>query len=246
MKLMMTIINILLLFNMKTEAFAPPEPPLSAARLLSTKGKNDAPVEVNDYFFVDTNIISKYLSAGSEMPERDAQALTAFVNQPTRRFFFTETVEAELSAVKQDLQLEIPDHTFIKIQSGIDHLDKKAAIARLAKILFARKNMILTNRQQEKFLNYFSIVFEAGFCCYDDNVVPANFQPLLLTNNLKFIKKFLQNPEDRDCVEAIVNLHGFEHLIEVIALTDALAFEEANQIERKPILVHYIGKYDAA
>ena len=92
----------------------------------------------------------------------------------------------------------------------------------------AARGLILTDKQLSNFEADLSIVFEAGYACHSEGVLDEDdfITPALLTNNMRFVRKFIRNPETEELLEDVINLCGFEHLLPVQPLEDALdAFE---------------------
>ena len=181
-------------------------------------------VRPTEFYFVDTNIIFGYLM--DEYP-----GIKPFVDSPTRKFFYTETVKDELVDVPNGSSFSnMPFHF---VESGLSQDAKEIGIKtvysmweeRLKKIQNLKKQapFVLTEGQKRNFHNDLCIVFEAGFARYLPNVLPQGvYQASLLTNNLKLYKKFVQEPEAKEVMDKAINLCGFEHLIDVETIKGAL------------------------
>jgi len=76
------------------------------------------------------------------------------------------------------------------------------------------------NYNWEKFKRDLFIVFESGFVCYD--VVPLGKTPVLLTNNLRFYRRFISNTANHHQLERMIEVKGLEHLISVTSLIKEL------------------------
>ena len=88
--------------------------------------------------------------------------------------------------------------------------------------MILKKNLGLTPIQFKNFRNDLTIILEAGWICHD--VTPENNYDgaSLLTNNVKLFKKFIGNVGNRERLEEKINLHGLEHLIDIVTLKDIL------------------------
>ena len=75
----------------------------------------------------------------------------------------------------------------------------------------------LSNKGLKKFRNDISIIIGAGSVCYDD-VNPENDYKgaVMMTNNLKLYKKFISNRVNQEKLERAIDLHGLDHLIEIV------------------------------
>ena len=82
-------------------------------------------------------------------------------------------------------------HTRIRINSCLDDIEK---------------GLRLTPIQFRNFKNDLTIILEAGWICYD--VTPENDYKgaVLLTNNIKLLKKFISNVGNRESLEEKINL----------------------------------------
>jgi hypothetical protein len=162
----------------------------------------------NAYYLVDTNIIISYIN--NENP-----VITAFVNKEGNLFFYTETVKKEL-LLKHPIIPEI----FKFVESNIPERRKQFAYNEL----IHNTHFNLTATQAENFKNDIYIIFEAGFVCYDPEVMPYNImtEPMLLTNNLKLYNRFIHNQDNQKEFENIINLYGFEHLIRIVRPIDVI------------------------
>ena len=115
------------------------------------------------YYIVDTNIIISYM-------DNDKPQLTSFINKPENKFFYTNTVRKELSNER------IPD-VFKFVDSNVHSSTIDLVLDDI---------QVSIGLRLKKFRNDVSIIFEAGFICYD--ITPYK-GALLLTNNLKLYKK---------------------------------------------------------
>ena len=74
----------------------------------------------------------------------------------------------------------------------------------------------LSNKGLKKFRNDISIIIEAGFVCYDVNPENDYKGAVMLTNNLKLYNKFISNRVNQEKLERAIDLHGLDHLIEIV------------------------------
>ena len=165
---------------------------------------------MTNYYFVDTNIIISYLN-------QENQLITNFIDDPKNVFCYTETVQNEL--FKKITSNDIPT-TFKFISSRLTERKKELALIELTKDAVFHLN----DNQKKKFRNDIFIIFESGFCCYDEEVADSNdfTEPMLLTNNLKLYRKFIKEPVHAKRLEDIINLYGLEHLIRVVTPSDII------------------------
>jgi len=189
-----------------------------AVRFSSSVAKALKPRE---YYFVDTNIILGYMM--DQYP-----GLKKFVDAPERKFFYTETVKAELIDSPRQSISNLPFHF---VNSGLPTPAKDAAIKLLYEMWekkFEQEKtnkksatpFMLTDMQRIGFHNDLFIVFEAGIARYLPTALPQGvYKAELLTNNLKFI----QEQKTKDLMEKVINLAGFEHLIDVETMHDVIS-----------------------
>ena len=104
--------------------------------------------------------------------DNDKPQLTSFINKPENKFFYTNTVRKELSNER------IP-YVFKFVDSNVHSSTIDLVLDDI---------QVSIGLRLKKFRNDLSIIFEAGFICYD--ITPENDYKgaLLLTNNLKFIR----------------------------------------------------------
>ena len=141
------------------------------------------------YFIVDTNIIIAYI-------KHENSPLTAFIEDTKNKFYYTETVKKEIGT-----RHKIPK-LFNFVDSTLDQKRKDDAFQELG----------ISNI---KMINDLFIIFEAGFICYSITELDDFNEPILLTNNLVLHKKYIARPIRKQELENIINLYGFEHLINV-------------------------------
>lgn len=173
---------------------------------------------VRQYYFVDTNIIVGYV--------RDQyDGIRDFIENHDRRFFYTETVKKELEKSKMDFP--ISEKYFEYVSSDLTEKHKETALELLKELCskhFTESHnplIVLTDKQIKNFHNDLFIIFESGYARY--NKLPKHvYGAELLTNNLRLYKKFLADTEKQEIIEQTVNLSGFEHLIDVKLLLDAI------------------------
>ena len=177
-----------------------------------------------EYYFVDTNIILGYMM--DQYP-----GLKKFVDSPDRKFFYTETVKAELIDSPRQSFSSLPFHF---VNSGLSTPAKDTAIKLLYEMWekkfeqekTSKKSaapFMLTDMQRIGFHNDLFIVFEAGIARYLPIALPQGvYKAELLTNNLKLYKKFIQEQKTKDLMEKVINLAGFEHLIDVETMHDVI------------------------
>jgi hypothetical protein len=175
---------------------------------------------VPSYFFVDTNVVINY--------ENDLQNVRDFVDDPMNVFFYTETVRKELSVRSGPIPEKFRFH-FSKLTLE----QKNLGIKMLGEIWHKRfddnphcirEGFGLTEKQLEKFKNDLFIIFEASVSCHKPGVLPDTMlaTPPLLTRNMNLLKKFLLKEKTEDVLEDTINLCGFEHLLPVLDLNDAI------------------------
>ena len=155
-----------------------------------------------NYYFVDINIVISYI-------QHENIAMSTYIDDPNNHFFYTETVKQELE-VKP---MTIPT-VFKFISSKLSERRKDLALDDLSSDAVFH----LSINQKIKFRNDLFIIFESGYSCYDTDVAPVDdlTEPKLLSHNLKLYKKFILEPRHKKRLEEIINLHGLEHLIEVV------------------------------
>eukprot|EP00698_Gefionella_okellyi_P000368 TRINITY_DN1031_c0_g1_i1.p1 TRINITY_DN1031_c0_g1~~TRINITY_DN1031_c0_g1_i1.p1 ORF type:complete len:130 (-),score=19.31 TRINITY_DN1031_c0_g1_i1:345-734(-) len=105
--------------------------------------------------------------------------------------------------------------TFIELASGIKSICKEDALRDVAVSLSPRWNAA----ELEKYRNDFFVVFEASKSQYGSGVAPDCTQPYFLTNNFDLWRKGFNTPEKQNIVEAAVNRAGFEHLIDMVLIS---------------------------
>lgn len=172
----------------------------------------------NAHYFLNTGALTDIVKGLEEKKKWADQLLQG------NHFYYTDTVKREFEA--SGLVASRSHFTFVpanlplrRKNHGFSHI----------KPLFQAKTENL-----EKFEADLFIVMEAGYCCYD--VLDINSDPTLLTQNMKFYKRFIlyvfssslpynsRNPENRAKLEEAINLYGMEHLIEVESLDGLLGF----------------------
>jgi hypothetical protein len=94
---------------------------------------------------------------------------------------------------------------------------------------YIREGFGLNDKQLAEFKNELFIVFEASISCHKLGVSPdTTFEtPPLLTctsvpGELDLLKKLLLKEEMEDALEDTINLCGFEHLLPILSLNDAI------------------------
>lgn len=144
-------------------------------------------------YFVDTNVIISYVN-------RESQEFVDFIETPQHTFYYTNTVRSEY--VNGDVG-PIPP-IFKYIDTHIPFSKKDAFYT-----AFVKKNN-LTTTQAQQFKNDIYIAIE--FCYSRVDVMKDIDEPLphLITNNMKFLRRFIQ--QKADIFEQYINLYGFEHL----------------------------------
>jgi hypothetical protein len=162
------------------------------------------------YYIVDTNIIINYM-------KNEDNLLVEFINRPENKFFYTNTVLEEI-LLKNDQQ---------SIPNVFEYVDSNVSSRKINFVLSdIQKSIGLTEIQLRNFRNDLSIILEAGYICYDVTPDDDYKGACLLTHNLKLYKKFISNPVNQEKLEIEINLHGLEHLIEVVTLEDVLYREK--------------------
>ena len=145
----------------------------------------------------------------------DNSTLTTFIDNKDNHFFYTETVKKEATH-----HTKIIPEVFTYINSGLSDRKKEIAYDELTLNDFF---IPLTETNRRKFRNDITIIFEAGFICYDKSIAPSNVTYIpLLTNNLKLYHKFINNPIYQQKIEQVIGLYGMEHLIEIIRPKDVV------------------------
>jgi hypothetical protein len=159
-----------------------------------------------NYFIVDTNVIISYMGKVND-------AIIKFIEDDSNKFFYTETVRTELLTKYTD----IPG-IFKYILTTLPLTSKECAYDDLV------DGFKLNDDQKKKFRNDIFIVFEAGYICYSDQVMPQDVfeEPALLTNNLKLYSKFIAGESNKNKMERTIGLYGFEHLIKVAKMGDVI------------------------
>jgi hypothetical protein len=168
-------------------------------------------------FFVDANLMILY-GRGFD------KDLTSFVNDQNHRFFFTETVGAELENTQRLHEIPAP---FKLVHSKIPDLKKKEAIEffyetwnlHYSKFPKRKNYTEFSPEQLAKFKDDLTIVMEAGYSQYD--LEDINIRSLI-TSNLKLYNKFFIREDARDILEETINLNGLEHLVEVNPIDEIL------------------------
>jgi hypothetical protein len=180
---------------------------------------------MKNYFFVDTNII-----IGFQHNEPD---IREFVKDPDNFFFYTETVQQELLSSSKQTTVDSKFQFFNSRLSQSRKLNALTLLDSLWKDRFdgkkhqMRDGFGLTPQMLSRFQNDLFVIFEASNSMFQHNLLPADepvFKtPLLLTNNMRLVNKFILRPETNDLLETTINLSGFEHLIDVVCLEDMIS-----------------------
>ncbi len=152
-----------------------------------------------NYYFLDTNIIIAYI-------DHIYLQLNIFIDDPNNKFYYTETVRKEMLTRPH----QIPS-VFNFVHSQISPNLIECAY----KYLTLESGISFTPVQIQKFKNDITIIFEAGFTCYDITPLKDFTEPYLLTHNLKLYHKFIEDISNQKLVENAINLYGLEHLISI-------------------------------
>jgi hypothetical protein len=161
------------------------------------------------FYIVDTNIIISYM-------RNEDPPLVNFINN--NKCFYTNTVHDEL------FNEQIP-----KVFKYVDSEIKPERIVSALKDI--QKTLGLTEKGLKNFHNDLSIILEAGYICYDITEPNDYNGARLLTHNLKLFKKFIKAPIRREKLEKEIDLHGFEHLIDIVRPEDVIPYySEAQQV----------------
>lgn len=179
-----------------------------------------AKVQRKNYYFVDTNVIIGFRDKDYD--------IDGFINDKNNEFLYTETVLKELNI---DQSVLSPHFRFVS--SRLTSKRKEHSISRLDKLWHQQfdgmkkqteKGYGLTPQQLNKFHNDLLIIFEACAACHKRGVLPDDDlrTPPLLTNNMDLLNKFLRRHDAANILEKTINLSGFEHLIPVVNLWDAV------------------------
>jgi hypothetical protein len=155
------------------------------------------------YYLVDTCIIIYYMN--ESFPR-----LNAFIDNPNNHFYYTDTVRKEVM-IRGKMIPEI----FKYISSPINKEILKYALGEI------KKDMKLTPRKIKDFENDLTIILEASYYCYE--IESQNNEISLLTNNLKLLKKFINDKNNEEKLERIINSAGLEHLIEMTKMSDVVS-----------------------
>jgi len=165
----------------------------------------------NKHYFVDTNIVT-------QASKKNDPAFNAFVDNPLVSFYYSDTVLQELRAWEETSKRK--DIPVVPIHPKFQYIaakDLKVGVKESAvRDLVARLPSAMTTSYLQRFKSDLFIVFESGFVCWD--VMPDELEdeaPVLLTNNLKFYRKFIQNPGRKKMLEEVIGINGMEHLIDV-------------------------------
>jgi hypothetical protein len=179
------------------------------------------------YFFIDTNVVIDY--------DNDLPDVRGFVDDPRNVLYYTETVKRELSMRSGEIH-----EKFIFYHSKLTPKMKDMGVKMLAEIWHKRfsnpyamqtvsgdcirDGFSLDDKHLAKFRNNLFIIFEASSSCHDPGVLPDDMfvTPPLLTRNTDLLKKFIIRKETEDVLENTINLCGFEHLLPVVDLNDAI------------------------
>lgn len=182
-------------------------------------------------FLVDTNLII-YL----ERKTRDD--VVNFIKKSGYRFFYTETVKDELSFnknIETDQIIKERDKYFTLVDSGISKELKEDTRDMLFSIL-KREGTNLSNSRIKSFSNDLFIIMEAGFVCYNKELRSSHnyfdAPELLITNNMKLLRTFIENPQNKQALENSINLNGLEHLIDIIDLDTILKEWVENTLQK--------------
>jgi hypothetical protein len=149
-----------------------------------------------NYYMCDTNVLITYMNNADKL-------MKTFIDDPDNEFYYTDTVKDEIPGT-----YNIP--TVFKYHS---FRVKKEKITMILNDI--KNDFHLTGKSLEKFTNDLTIIIEAGMSCYDATPKGVLKEPFLLSNNLKLYKKFIETPQCRERMEKLINLYGFEHLIEI-------------------------------
>jgi hypothetical protein len=183
------------------------------ARFITTHSRPAVSIPANidvkkPFVFVDTNILihransNKYLDTLSKLQNYNV--------------LYTETVKAEFLPPTGYV---LPPN-YVYFYSGLSVSDKVAAYDRLMKLPACSK---LTPLQQRLFQDDLFIVFEASYLRYSYKTgwnLKNHPAPNLLTNNLILYHTLLTDPDISKEIETVVNLSGFEHLVDSISIVD--------------------------
>lgn len=142
--------------------------------------------------FVDTNIIISYIN-------RESARLCDVIDNGAHRFYYTETVRAELKRAAAP-------PVFIYTDSGLCATKKERVLRAVASATH------WTDEQVARFRNDLYINIECGFAApdYMDFTDTGIVVPPLLTNNMKFLRKVIDKYSAQ--IEECINLYGCEHL----------------------------------
>ena len=153
-------------------------------------------------------------------------------------FFYTETVKDELSFnknIETDQIIKERDKYFTLVDSGISKELKEDTRDMLFSIL-KREGTNLSNSRIKSFSNDLFIIMEAGFVCYNKELRSSHnyfdAPELLISNNMKLLRTFIENPQNKQALENSINLNGLEHLIDIIDLDTILKEWVENTLQK--------------
>lgn len=119
--------------------------------------------------------------------------------------------------------------TFVEVNSRLSAERKECALWDIAVELSPRWTGTLllwqimpdffVETQLSQYRNDSFIVFEASKAQYGPDIAPDSTQPYFLTNNLDLWRKEFNSQAKQDVVEAAINRHGFDHLIDVVLVS---------------------------
>jgi hypothetical protein len=130
---------------------------------------------------------------------------------------YTETPTAEFRPL---IGITLPPN-YVPISSNKSTATKDAAYQRF-QLIWKNSNLPpLTPVQLKKLRNDVYVIFEASSAMFDTasswKLGMTSF-PVLYTFNIHLCRKLLSSPARQDVLEEVINLSGFEHLIEVVPL----------------------------
>ena len=102
--------------------------------------------------------------------------------------------------------------------------------------ILKREGTNLSNSRIKSFSNDLFIIMEAGFVCYNKELRSSHnyfdAPELLISNNMKLLRTFIENPQNKQALENSINLNGLEHLIDIIDLDTILKEWVENTLQK--------------
>ena len=190
-------------------------------------------------YFVDTNVILTYESKKRGVEE--SPALVNFIESPNHAFFYSSTVKDELLCGIEKDKAQRNGVLFANRNKYFKYIpmsgyvgDYLARVMDLISRQFNESGLMLTDKQKNIFQNDINIIIESGYVCYDVSVMPVDVltMPIFLTQNMKVLKKFINNPKAKDILDDVISAVGLERLMTVNRLD-----HEVERFVNTPVMV---------